>query len=102
MKGWLAALIALVAVAMATDARAHNLGESYLYLGIYSDRMTGRFEISFDDLNKGFGWTGPERAVTPANLDRHIGFLQAYYREHVSLIVDGRQLPIRFTGHSVL
>ena len=102
MKRWVAALIALVAVVMPTDARAHRLGESYLYLQVYSDRLAGRFEISFEDLNKGFGWTGTERAVTPANLDRHIGFLQTYYREHVGLFVGGKQLTIRFTPHSVL
>jgi HupE / UreJ protein len=102
MKGRLSALIALFAVSLATEAHAHNLGESYLYLQIYSDRMAGRFEISFEDLNKGFGLTRTEREITPANVDQQIAFLQTYYMEHVGLFVEGRRLPIRFTGHSVL
>jgi hypothetical protein len=102
MKRLVGALIALLGVILATDARAHNLGESYLYLQIYSDRMTGRFEISFEDLNKGFGRTEPKRDISPANLDQHIDFLQKYYLEHVGLFVEGKQVPIRFSGHSVL
>lgn len=95
-------LLALLAVLMTTEAGAHNLGESYLYLQVYRDQMTGRFEISFEDLNKGLGRAGTPRAITPANLDQHIDFLQTYYREHVEFFVEGRPVPIRFTGHSVL
>ncbi len=43
---------------MTADVRAHNLGESYLYLRIYREQLAGRFEISFEDLNKGFKLTG--------------------------------------------
>jgi hypothetical protein len=102
MKRRLGALIALLGVFLAADARAHNLGESYLYLQIYSDHLTGRFEISFKDLNTGLERTGTAREITSANLEQHVDFLQAYYREHVGLFVEGRQVPIRFTQHSVL
>lgn len=95
-------LLALLGVILPADALAHNLGESYLYLQIYSDRMTGRFEISLEDLNKGLGRTGTEHEITPANLDQHIDFLQTYYRDHVALFVEGQQAPVRFTSHSVL
>ncbi len=98
---WWGALAVLGAL-MTTAAGAHRLGESYLYLQIYADQLTGRFEIPFEDLNQGFGLAGTERAITPANLDQHIAALKTYYQEHVDLFVAGRPLPIRFTGHSVL
>ena len=98
---WWGALALLVAL-MAADARAHNLGESYLYLQIYRDQMTGRFEISFEDLNKGFRLTGTGREITPANLEQHLDFLKRYYQEHVDLSVAGTTLGIRFTEASVL
>lgn len=101
-KRLLRALLPLLGVILATNAHAHNLGESYLYLQIYSDHMTGRFEISFEDLNRGFGRRGTEREITATNVDQHIDFLQTYYREHVGLFVEGKQLRIRFTPHSVL
>lgn len=102
IKRWVGGLIALLGLALATEAHAHSLGDSYLYLQIYRDQMSGRFEISFEDLNKGLGRKGTELEITAANLDRHIDFLQRYYREHASVLVDGKPLPIRFTGHSVL
>ena len=99
---WLGGLVALLGLALATDAYAHNLGDSYLYLQIYRDQMSGRFEISFEDLNKGLGRRGTELEITPANLDQHIDFLQRYYREHAGVFVDGKPLLIRFMAHSVL
>ena len=51
-------LLALLGALMTADVRAHNLGESYLYLRIYREQLAGRFEISFEDLNKGFELTG--------------------------------------------
>ena len=102
MKRQLRILLALLGLVLPTEARAHNLGESYLYLQIYSDRMTGRFEISLEDLNKGLGRTGTPRVITAANIDQHIDFVQAYYRARVALFVDGRQVPIRFTRHGIL
>lgn len=101
MKRFLGVLGVIVLLLVASP-RAHNLGESYLYLQIYQHQLSGRFEISLEDLNRGFKLTGTEREITAANLDQHADFLKNYYREHVTISAGGRPLTFRFTGHSVL
>jgi hypothetical protein len=100
-KRWWGVLAALVAL-MATDTRAHNLGDSYLYLQIYREQLSGRFEISLEDLNKGFRLKGTPREITAANLDEHAEFLKQYYREHVTISAANTPLAIRFTQHRLL
>lgn len=101
MKRWWAVLAVLVAL-MATETRAHNLGDSYLYLQIYREQLTGRFEISLADLNKGLGLAGTEREITAANLDQHAAFLKQYYQQHVTISAGGTPLGIRFAEHGLL
>jgi hypothetical protein len=93
--GLLAVLVALTAV----EAGAHNLGESYLYLQVYGDRVTGRFEVALTDLNAAFQTAGTDREITRENLDEHIPFLQEYYLEHVEIEDASGPLPIRFGPH---
>lgn len=94
--------LALLLLVLTAAPQAHNLGESYLYLQIYQHQVSGRFEISLEDLNKGFKRTGTDREITAANLDEHAEFLKQYYRDHVTISAGGPPLTIRFTGHSVL
>jgi hypothetical protein len=94
-------LLALV-VSITPAARAHNLGDSYLYLKIYEKTVTGRFEIALSDLNSALGLPGTEGEITAQKLDRRIGFLQDYYLEHVRISTAGRPLTIRFTRHGLL
>jgi hypothetical protein len=95
-------LLLLLAAFAATEGRAHNLGESYLYLQVYQDRIGGRFEIALSDLNPALGLSGTDREITPENLDERIGFLQDYYLEHVTISSEQGPLPINFTTHDVL
>src|SRR5688500_8099750 len=101
-KRHLAVLIALLATILLGEVRAHKLDESYLYLQIYADRVTGRFEMSLQDLNRAFGRTAGSGEITAGNIEQHLEVVQTYYRERVDLIVGDRPVPIRFTGHSVL
>jgi hypothetical protein len=95
--------LCLTAVTMvAVDARAHNLGESYLYLQVYEDRVTGRFEIALEDLNPALGLAGSGLEITAENVDERIDFLEDYYREKVTISAGPRVLPISFTAHDVL
>jgi hypothetical protein len=84
------------------EARAHNLGESYLYLQIYRDNVTGRFEIALEDLNPALGLTGTDREITAENLDDNIDFLRQYYLDNVEISTEEGPLPIRFTSDDVL
>ena len=98
----LAAALALAALLLPEAARAHSVGQSYLYLQIYEDRLTGRFEIALSDFNHARGLEGTSEALTPENLQERAEVLRSYYREKVELSADGQPLEIRFTGLDLL
>ena len=80
-----ALLLGLLTALGADAARAHRLGDSYLYLQVYEDSVSGRFEIALTDLNPALGLSGTDGEITPENLDRRIGFLRRYYLERVTI-----------------
>ena len=90
-------LLAILAVLAPSVAQAHRLGESYLYLQIYEDRVTGRFEIALTDLNPALGLSETDSEITPENFDDMVGFLRAYYLEHVTISDASGPLKIEFT-----
>ncbi|MCH9651930.1 MAG: HupE/UreJ family protein [Deltaproteobacteria bacterium] len=98
----LAALWVIFALTSVKAAHAHNIGESYLYLQVYQDTVTGRFEVALSDFNHALELTGTELEITPANLDQKIGFLQDYYLQHVRISQPQGPLSIDFTEHRVL
>jgi hypothetical protein len=77
-------------------------GQSYLYLQVYPDRVSGRFELPLEEWNAAHGQAGTERAITAGNLDAQVGLLQDYFRRHVTISAGEGPLEIRFTGHSLL
>ena len=95
-------LCLLLLLTAADEARAHNPGESYLYLQIYGDHITGRFEIELADFNDALGLTGTEREINIENIHERIDFLKQYYLEHVEISSAGRPLSIDFTTYDVL
>ena len=95
-------LCLLVAAGAAVESAAHNAGNSYLYLQIYPDSISGRFEIALSDFNPALGFSGTELEITADNLDQRIGFLQTYFLEHVSISDDQGPLSIDFTTHELL
>lgn len=94
-------LVILAALGSA-EVRAHTLGESYLYLQIYQDRVSGRFEIAFSDLNPALGLSGTDLELTLENFGDRVGFLKDYYLEHVTISDTRGPLPIHFKAHRVL
>jgi len=95
-------LFAILAVLAAPECRANNLGESYVYLQIHRDTVRGRFEMPLADFNRALRLTGTDREITANTLDQRIGFLQDYYRQHVTISDRQGPLSIRFTTHSFL
>lgn len=93
-------LLSVLLLLPATEARAHKEGQSYLYLQVYQDRVSGRFEVSLADFNAALRLTGTDREITANTLDQRIGFLQDYYRQHVTISDRRGPLSIRFTTHS--
>ncbi|MDX2437621.1 MAG: HupE/UreJ family protein [Acidobacteriota bacterium] len=95
-------LCVLAAAGAAVESSAHNAGNSYLYLQIYPESMSGRFEIALSDLNPALGLSGTDLEITADNLDQRIGFLQDYYLDHVTISDDRGPLSIDFTTYDLL
>ena len=92
----------LITLASASAVRAHTLGESYLYLQIYNNSISGRFEIALSDLNRALDLAGTDGEITAANFDGRVGFLRDYYRRHVTISDDRGPLTLDFTDHRIL
>ena len=94
--------LAIVATLASVSGSAHNAGNSYLYLQIYPESISGRFEIALEDLNPALGLSGTSLEITAENLDERIGFLRDYYREHVTISDESGPLSIEFKTHDLL
>ncbi len=111
MTGWrtswkrcvLGGFLAILTFALtASVGRAHNLGESYLYLQVRSDSISGRFEIALSDLNPALGLAGTDREITSDNFTENVPFLQEYYLEHVTISAGQKRLSIEFHDAGLL
>jgi hypothetical protein len=101
--GILAALALLASLCIWTaKLEAHNVGDSYLYLQIYEDSMTGRFEIALWDLNRALRLAGTPGEISPESLGDRAEFLKQYYLENVALYDSRGPLEIRFSEHRLL
>jgi hypothetical protein len=69
---------------------------------IYDNKITGRFEIILDDLNKALSKDTTSRPITKENLTEHLVEIHEYFNTHVMFKVGGEQLPIHFTNVDTL
>ena len=87
----------------ALHAAPHQLDQSYIYLSIYDDSMSGRFEITTRDLNRALGLDLPtDRPVTVAELAPIRDALEAYLLDHFSLASNDTPYRLRFTDLEVM
>jgi hypothetical protein len=99
---FVAAFLCVLAILSQTSVFGHNLGQSYTYLKIYDNKITGRFEIILDDLNLAMSRDGARTPITKENLHEHLVEIHEYYRTNVRFSVDGEELPYQFTGFDTL
>ncbi len=102
LPGLVWCLCGILTLVSAAAARAHTIGESYLYLQIHQEAVSGRFEIALKDLNPALGLSGTDLEITADNLDTKIAFLESYYLEHVTISGQTGPLPIHFRDHRFL
>jgi hypothetical protein len=81
---------------------AHTVGESYIYLRVYDNRLTGIFHITLRDLNDALGLQTPDVQITEENLVERKSEIHNYYREKVQFFDKETELPIRFTDFDIL
>ncbi len=98
----LIALMTFVVVFSANSLYAHSLGQSYIYLKIYDDKVTGRFEITLTDLNKALSRSADGQPITKYNLTSRTGEMHDYYLKKVRFSDSTGSLPIRFTGVDIM
>ena len=80
---------------------AHWLGQSYIYVKKFDNKLSGRFEITFDDLNKALTTTSIKEPITEANLKVRIDEVYDYFTKNVQFYDGENNLSIRFTGSNL-
>ena len=95
-------LMAVLSLTFLSHLHAHTLGQSYVYLKIHDDRLTGRFEIALDDLNKALGHEILEETYTGGQPPENIYEVYDYFRKHVSFSHNDIPFEITFTGADTL
>jgi hypothetical protein len=98
-----AAAIAVLVVAFAAPASAHRNDESYLYLDVGEDTLSGRVEMPYPDLRTVFdlrieGSEDEVREEIEANLD----MLQRYADDETSIGADGASWGLAFDDYELL
>lgn len=91
-------------VVPATAAAAHELGQSYIFLRVYSDSLIVRYEITTEDVERalGLGWDA-EAGVTEAQVQAALDSIRSYVEAHSDVRVPDapgalvfRQAEVRF------
>lgn len=98
----LSVLFMILLLASALPVLGHNLGQSYVYLRIYENSISGRFEIILEDLNLALNKQPGEPLITLENLAEHQQDIEQYLSEHTRFSVGGTPLPISFTDFDTL
>ncbi|MDA8019282.1 MAG: HupE/UreJ family protein [Thermoanaerobaculia bacterium] len=102
MTGVRTLVVVVLAAFLATPSAAHNVGESYLYLQIRSDAVSGRFEVALSDLNHTLGFEGTADEITAENFEARVDFLKSYYLDNVSILRGDQELRLQFTEHRLM
>ncbi len=98
----LISFILIASVFTGSSVYAHRAGESYIYLSVYENRLTGIFHITLRDLNNALGLQTTDVQITEDNLADRINEIHSYYEEKVQFFDKDKELPIRFTGFDML
>ena len=97
---WFALLVTLCAY---QSVHAHKLGQSYIFLKVYSQEIQGRVEMTMGDLNTALGLDfRTDLSVTRDEIAVHIDAIKAYMLEKISMTSNGVPLDMRPTGYRLL
>lgn len=98
-----ASAVALLIVAFAAPASAHRNDESYLYLDVGDDTLSGRVELPYPDLRAVFGLRieGSEDDIR-SEFEANLELLQRYAEEEASIGADGTSWSLTFDDYELL
>ena len=78
--------IILIMTSISPTASAHKLGQSYIFLSIDDNAITGRVELTIADLNKIMNLTLPtDHSVKPSQIEPYIENIKSYYYQNVEI-----------------
>ncbi|MFD0982672.1 HupE/UreJ family protein [Tropicimonas aquimaris] len=91
------ALTALCVISGASASQAHARDENYVWINVETDRLSGRFEIAFDDLRDRLGIAIPEEQdAREAAVRENAAEIQRYIDENFDFLIDGAELQVIF------
>ena len=98
-----AAAVAVLVVALAAPASAHRNDESYLYLDVGEDTLSGRVEMPYPDLRTIFGLRieGSENEVRE-EIEANLDVLQRYADVETSIGAAGASWGLAFDDYELL
>lgn len=97
-----AALLFFLSLCVAGVAQAHRLGESYIYLDVSDAALTGRFEITLDDLNKVFPLdTNRDGDITTQEFLHQSTAVQNYLATRLTFYHENQPHPVIVTRSEV-
>ena len=97
-----ALLLVCLALCCAGTAQAHRLGESYIYLNVSESALTGRFEVTLNDLNKVFPLdTNGDGEISKQEFLAQSAAVQRYLAPRLKFYHENRTYPIEVTHSEV-
>ncbi|WP_375228178.1 HupE/UreJ family protein [Roseobacter sp. S98] len=91
-------VIAVFALASSGPAKAHSFNESYVYFDVTDTTLSGRIEVTLNELAKVlYGRADVEAPLTQAEAQENLPALGAYFAEHLRLSDGGQPLDVTFT-----
>ncbi len=87
---------------LTTIAAPHSLGQSYLFISVYTDGIEGRLEITTADLSRVMDvpW-GVDERLPLDSLEVYRAQIEAYVAQHLAIASEGRPLTVTFTNMDV-
>lgn len=85
------------------SAVAHDIGQSYIFLRVFDDRIDVRVEITAADLDRVLGLSlYADEQLTREEASPHLDAILSYVAQHLQLRAANRDLALRFERHEVL
>lgn len=81
---------------------AHKPDQSYVFLRVYQDSLTGRVEMSTDDINRIVGSALPKNGISLAQASPFTAKVHAYLRDHLSFNIDGKPVTFGWKAEEVM
>ena len=97
MLRWIPLVLAVLFVGR--EASAHNAGQSYVYLNITDRALSGRFEVTLQDLNRVLPLdTDEDGKISASEYEASKDKIGAYLRDRLLFRHDGGETRVTLTG----